>query len=161
MTQNRTVSFVRACALALLCGVVLSAGGACKRKSSPPPVTPVAPPMVKEPPKTVEQLADDNWLKLRKEIKNVDGRVTEALSKLEQAAQIKGDRYDGKPDGPEKKAALKEIQQLKADAGDIWDMLRDDAEKLSKDLWANAFRVEVKRWDAATKKLKGLPRLGH
>ena len=40
-------------------------------------------------------------------------------------------------------------------------MLRDDAEKLSKDLWANAFRVEVKRWDAATKKLKGLPRLGH
>lgn len=159
MPTTRFVPHLRRYAVAVLCGAVVLFAGACKRPAPPPPA-PKPAPAAPTPSKTPEQSADDNWMKLRKQIKNVDARVEEAISKLQQAQKIKAERWEGKPDGDEKKAAFKEIRQLMGDAGDIMDMLRDDSEKLSKDLWVQAFKVDERRYETAHKAVKkGLPRL--
>lgn len=158
MSQIRIAVLVRHGLLAAACAAVVL-GGACKRGGGAvaPAPTPAAAPTPKAPPKpaadAAADAADAQWLAMKKQVKNAQARLDEALNKLGEAKRIKAEKYDVAKTDAEKKAARAEIKTLKDAAGEIYDELRVDCDKLHPKLWESAFRTEGKQWDNANRGL--------
>lgn len=138
--------------LALAAGLVLVVSPGCAKKVAEPPKVKPVQPQASAPPKPTK-----DWTGLLTKLKaTVDYKAKQAeiLAKLEQGEKIRADAAN--LDQAAQKAEYKKAFNLYTEAGDYFDVLKSDVDKVDKELWDHEFGDFQRKFDRLAQKLKRL-----
>ena len=95
-----------------------------------------------------------DWKALAKRVRNREEREKQILSLLDEAEDARKESEGAT--GEEKKKLVTKAKDLYAEAGDVYDLLKEEVEQIDKQLWNQEFGAVQNRWDLRSKKLARL-----